>query len=86
MIHPEILAAIAIIGPTLISLYWIFICDYNIYHLNTRIAGIGCIMHCPFSFALHIYKAYNINPIIRTKLFKLDVIFIHLHTLLHDIS
>lgn len=80
--YSEIGSAITILFPSMVALY--FIKTTN--KLNVNIASFGVILHCPFSFALHLYKAFSNDHYIRTKLYKLDVIFIHIHGILTGIS
>jgi hypothetical protein len=80
--YSEILSALTILLPSIVAVY--FIKTNN--NLPTSIASYGVILHCPFSFILHLYKATGNNPYIRTKLYKLDVIFIHIHGILTGIS
>jgi hypothetical protein len=80
--YNEIGSAITILFPSIIALY--FIKTSN--KLGVYIASFGVILHCPFSFALHLYKAFGSNVIIRTKLYKLDAIFIHIGGILTGIS
>lgn len=72
----EIFAAITILCPSIIGLYF----TNNSNNISTLIASYGVMMHCPFSFSLHMYKAFGKNDNTRTLLYKLDVIFIHIHS------
>ena len=45
----EIMAAFAIIFPSIVSFWFINLEPSN---KNTNIAAFGCILHCPFSFLL----------------------------------
>lgn len=50
------------------------------------VASAGCVAHLPFSAALHVFKAFGDNPVTRTRLYKLDVAFVHFHALLTGYS
>lgn len=50
------------------------------------VASAGCVAHFPFSAALHVFKAFADDPVVRTRLYKLDVAFVHLHALLTGYS
>ena len=84
----EIMAAFAIILPSIISFWFINLEPSN---KNTNIAAFGCILHCPFSFLLHLHRGLfvrenNLVNHVRTILFKLDVCFIHIHSFLTGYS
>jgi hypothetical protein len=85
----EILAAVSILCPSIISL--IFISDPDVKD-RTKIASYSSLLICPFSIMLHLYKAFGNNMIIQNKLYKGDVIFIHISNLViayswnHNIS
>jgi hypothetical protein len=83
--HPEVIAAFTMIIPSLVSLYWI-LNDENLFPTQTKIAGFGCMIHFPFSFMLHIYRAYGKDPQMRTLLYKFDVSFIHAHAFLQSFA
>lgn len=51
---------------------------------RTFLAGVGCMLHFPWSFMLHLYRAFGTDPERRTVLYKCDVSFIHLHCLIHS--
>lgn len=81
-VHPEVYAAFSMSLPTLVSLYWIYLPSIlKQFPEKIMVAGLGCMIHFPWSFMLHMYRAYGSNAVTRTTLFKLDVSFIHLHCL-----
>ena len=80
MLVEELLAAHCMLLPSMISLLLLK------NNTNSLIATVGVLLHFPFSYALHMHKALTNEPIIRTKLFKLDVIFIHVHAFLTGYS
>lgn len=83
MVHPEILAAIAMALPMLTTIYWLCIID-PIELKNpaaTKISGYACIVHFPWSALLHIYRAYGNNVNTRIFLYKMDVSFQHIYSL-----
>jgi hypothetical protein len=49
---------------------------------ETIVAAFGAMMHCPFSYVLHMHRALFDDPVTRTKIFKFDASFIHIHALL----
>ena len=78
----ELLRALTILVPSVVSLLWIF--DFFglvVFPDKTRVAALGCFLHCPWSFMLHLYRAFGINGWIRTLLYNS---FIHLHCLLQN--
>ena len=77
--HEEILAANVMLLPSIVATS--FIIDSGA-KCETIIAGFGVIIHCPFSYVLHIHRGLYDNPVMRTKLFKFDASFIHIHALL----
>jgi hypothetical protein len=81
-IHPEVYAAITILVPSAISVNQLR--KYPI--LAVRFASIGTFVHCPWSVALHLYRAYGTDPIRRAFFYKMDVGFIHVQTLFHTFS
>ena len=79
-VHPEVYAAATMIVPSIVSFLWIVhVFSKNTHYYNTLLAGIGCVMHFPWSAALHLYRAYGKCPERRTVLYKFDVSFIHIH-------
>ena len=83
MLHPEILAAIAMSVPGIFSIYYLFFeeKDVIINPLGTHICAISCLCHFPWSAGLHVYRAYGTDPIRRTYLYKADVAFHHIYSL-----
>ena len=75
----EIISAFSILTPSIVSC--IFMLNPDV-HLSTLLAGTGCIIHFPFSFSLHMHKAFSKNALIRTRIYKADVSFIHIHALI----
>lgn len=78
----EIFAAAAMILPSLVSASYLLKTTSD----AVKLASIGCIMHCPWSVALHLQRAFSYNVHLRTKMYKFDVSFIHLHALLQGYS
>ena len=80
-VHPEVLAAATMAVPSIVSLFFVFnVFSINIIRRNnTFLAGIGCVLHFPWSAILHLYRAYGTCPERRTLLYKFDVSFIHVH-------
>lgn len=74
----EILASITIITPSLVSL--IFISNPDV-KTRTKIACYSSLLICPFSIMLHLYKAFGNNILIQNRLYKGDVICIHISNL-----
>lgn len=86
-VQTEVYAAISMGFPTLVSLYWIFLPNsLKQFPDKIKLAAVGCMCHFPWSFMLHIYRAFGNNAETRTKLFKLDVSFIHFHCLCHSFA
>ena len=81
--HPEILAAIAMAVPGIISGYYLFFeeKDAIINPLGTQLSAISCLCHFPWSAGLHVYRAYRFEPVCRTYLYKVDVAFQHIYSL-----
>ena len=77
----EIAAATTMVLPSIVALPY-FLSGGR----NARIAAFGCMVHFPFSFALHLHRAVSSNLSTRTWLYKLDVIFIHFYALCHGYS
>eukprot|EP01038_Epipyxis_sp_PR26KG_P008843 gene8843-11934_t len=77
--HPEVLAAIVMIAPSLVSLFWVLYPNTN--PNGIFIGALGCVMHFPWSCMLHLYRAYGKNDKTRTIIFKFDVTFIHIHSI-----
>ena len=77
--YDEILAANVMLLPSIVAVS--FIIDSGA-KCETIIAGFGVIIHCPFSYVLHIHRGLYDNHVMRTKLFKFDASFIHIHALL----
>ena len=46
--------------------------------LPTIISAIGCLIHFPFSFALHMHKAINYDIFLCNKLFNLTFLFMYM--------
>ena len=87
-LHPEVLAALTMLSPTIVAACWVFWANdqQSPNKVSITIAGMGCIIHFPWSAMLHIYRAYGKNPQIRTLLYKLDVTFIHVHAICQGYS
>lgn len=84
-VHPDVYSALTVCFPTFVSLYWIFLpSSQKRYPDKIFIAGVGCMLHFPWSFMLHMYRAFGNCAKTRTKLFKLDVSFIHIHCFIHS--
>lgn len=49
---------------------------------ETKLGALGCVLHCSFSYSLHMHRALVDNPPQRTFLFKFDACFIHVASLL----
>jgi hypothetical protein len=79
----EIAAANAMLLPSLVAAYFVFSEGAK---TETILAGLGPIMHCPFSYALHMHRALVDDPVTRTKIFKFDATFIHVHAFLTGYS
>ena len=75
----EYTAALAMLAPFLVGL-WFYTRPNS--HLATKIASVGCMLHAPFSMALHFYRAAGTDAEFRTMLYKLDVAFMHVNLLL----
>jgi len=83
LMHPEILAAIAMAVPGIFSIYYLFFekNDLIINPVGTRLSAISCLCHFPCSAGLHVYRAYGSEPVCRTYLYKADVMFQHIYSL-----
>lgn len=81
----ETLAAISIILPSVVAVRFM-IQSHNESTKNLYVASVGCIIHCPFSFSLHLYRGYGKKKNIRQILHYFDVSFIHIHVLLTSYS
>jgi hypothetical protein len=81
--HPEILAAIAMVVPGIFSIYYLFFVekDVIINPLGTQLCAISCLCHFPWSAGLHVYRAYGTDPVCRVYLYKADVAFHHIYSL-----
>jgi len=75
----ELAAAFTILFPSMVSLFFLFQSDCL---TSTKLASLACILHAPFSFALHMQKAVSTNVVVRTFLFKFDACFIHVQMLM----
>lgn len=81
-VSAEILSAFAITLPTIVSIVYVLRGHGTIRLVSpAHLCAFACMAHFPFSFALHLYRAFGSNIHIRTMLYKLDVIFIHLWAL-----
>lgn len=78
----EIFAAAAMVLPSVVSASYLLKTTSD----AVKLASMSCIMHCPWSVALHLQRAFSDNVRLRTKLYKFDVSFIHLHALLQGYS
>jgi hypothetical protein len=74
----EVSAAITMAAPTVVSL---IVAATNTLNLRTKIFMATMTLHFPFSCYLHIYRAFGQDPVVRMKLYKCDVAWIHVHTL-----
>lgn len=79
----EISAANSMLLPSLVAAYFLFSEGAK---TETILAALGPMLHCPFSFALHMHRALVDDPVTRTKIFKFDASFIHLHAFLTGYS
>lgn len=83
LFHPEILSILTMFSPSVVCL--IFLHKALAFPPQTSnpdstiIVAISCMIHFPFSSALHFYRATGNNPSVRTFLYRLDVTFIHFH-------
>lgn len=59
---------------------------YDNTFIETKINAIGCFMHCPFSYVLHIHRSMYDDNKLRKIIYKFDVSFIHIHSLLSGYS
>lgn len=78
----EIGAALGILLPSIVC-YAFLTADVR---ASTWIASLGCMAHCPFSFMLHMHRAFSSDAVTRTWLYKLDASFIHVHSVLTGYS
>ena len=74
----ELFAVFTILFPTAVAA-WAFLEHRD--DASVALAAVGCVLHCPFSCALHTHRAVSNDAVVRTVLYKLDVIFIHVHSL-----
>ena len=74
----EIPAAFAMLLPSIVCLKFMLIPQAR---ESTCLAAAACIAHCPFSFTLHMHRAFSTNAPVRTRIFKFDATFIHVHAL-----
>lgn len=78
----EVFSAITIFFPSYVCLR-----SLSLGHKDeTILASIGCLIHAPWSFMLHMYKACNPNGHLRRTLYILDVSGIHVHSMLTGYS
>mmetsp|Transcript_46534 Transcript_46534/g.93891 ORF Transcript_46534/g.93891 Transcript_46534/m.93891 type:complete len:199 (-) Transcript_46534:50-646(-) len=75
----EIWAAQTMLCPSIVAASFALAADAK---QETIIAAVGCMMHCPFSYTLHMHRALVDDPVTRTKIYKFDASFIHIHSLL----
>ena len=74
---PEALSAAAMLLPSAVSLW--YLSRPCATAATTRLA-LGCCLHCPFSSALHLHRAFWTSQAFRTKiLYRLDMTFIHVY-------
>ena len=73
----EVGAAVSILFPAGVSAFYAYTAPRNV-----QLAAFGCMLHCPFSVALHVHKSVSTNAVRRTLLYKLDASFIHVHGLI----
>jgi hypothetical protein len=66
--------------PSIISIFTVLKTDVFQNHL-LMLAALGPIVHFPFSFCLHLHRAFY-SESSRPILYKLDVTFIHVHSFL----
>ena len=79
----EIWAALAILLPAMMAGSFMLFQDAK---PDTVLVGLGCILHCPFSFTLHMHRALVDDPPMRTTIYKFDASFIHIQALLTGIA
>lgn len=77
--HAEIGAALTMLVPFFVSLWF-----YRQPHSRnaTKLASLGCMLHAPFSMALHVYRGTYNQDKVRTYLYKLDVAFMHVNMMI----
>ena len=77
--YAEIGAALTMLVPFFTGLW--FYCQPN-SRTATKLASLGCMLHAPFSMALHIHRATYSQDKVRTWLYKLDIAFMHVNMML----
>lgn len=75
--HSELAAAITMAAPSIVCVWFLL---QAACRTATCLAATGCFLHFPFSFMLHMYKAVSTDTVLRARLFKLDICFIHIHS------
>jgi hypothetical protein len=93
--HPtkynEIASAITMMTPSLVCGWFLWNAFYRRFYNSTQrrrllLASLGCVAHLPWSIGLHIHRAFFPPSATRIFLYKLDVSFIHIHSLLQHVS
>ena len=79
----EIWAAATMLIPSIVGLMVVLSSETN---ASMFLSLLGCVIHCPFSFALHIHRAMSDDVETRTVLYKFDASAIHFHALLQGIA
>ena len=74
--YAEIGAALSMFAPFYVGLWFYQQPDSR---TATKLAGLGCMLHAPFSMALHVYRGTYNQDKVRTCLYKLDVGFMHVN-------
>jgi hypothetical protein len=77
--YAEFGAALTMFVPFFVSLWFYRQPDSR---TATKLAGLGCMLHVPFSMALHVYRGTYNQDKVRTYLYKLDVAFMHVNMVL----
>lgn len=77
----EIMAALTILAPSTVC-----ILKLKTSSCGSKLACIGCIIHAPFSFSLHMYKAIYPNGELKRTLYAMDIIGIHVWAILTGFS
>ena len=77
--YEEVYAALSILAPSMVSVSFLMNSKCLV---PTKLACFACMLHAPFSFVLHMHKAFSTNAVVRTLLYKFDVSFIHVQCLI----
>lgn len=81
----EVLAAFTILLPSAVCVSK-FVYSKKSLPNGTELACIGCMIHAPFSFSLHMYKAMCPCGELRRTLYAMDIIGIHIWGILTGFS